>query len=423
MIIADDSAFMRKVLSDLFTKHKDFQVAGTARNGQEAVDLVAKLKPDLLTLDVHMPVLDGLSALKIIMKENPVPVMMFSSLTKEGAEETIKALELGAVDFLCKTGGSISRIDAIEDDIIEKCRSVAQARISTFNFNRNIFTKKQEAPNLKRINIFERKGYNVPSASSTNNGAAENSRGVASSAGTSGRVQSMLHRGSYVEAAQASHQSRASMIAKRENPLLKQRSAAITARGGASGHKIVALGTSTGGPKALQYVIPKLPGSMPCGMVVVQHMPAGFTKSLADRLNSLSQVTVSEAVDNEEILPGHVYIAPGNYHLTVKGETGRKVISLNQDPPLASHRPAVDVMFDSVVKYGSDVVSVILTGMGCDGAAGMKKIKAAGGRVIAESEETTVVYGMPKAVVEAGIADEVLPVEQIAEAIMEMVRK
>ena len=162
---------------------------------------------------------------------------------------------------------------------------------------------------------------------------------------------------------------------------------------------------------------------MPCGMVVVQHMPAGFTKSLADRLNSLSQVTVSEAVDNEEILPGHVYIAPGNYHLTVKGETGRKVISLNQDPPLASHRPAVDVMFDSVVKYGSDVVSVILTGMGCDGAAGMKKIKAAGGRVIAESEETTVVYGMPKAVVEAGIADEVLPVEQIADAIMEMVRK
>ena len=172
----------------------------------------------------------------------------------------------------------------------------------------------------------------------------------------------------------------------------------------------------------MQQVIPKLPGNMPCGMVVVQHMPAGFTKSLADRLNGMSQVTVKEAEDGEPILPGHVYVAPGGYHLTVTGNASKREISLNQDPPLASHRPAVDVMFDSVVKYGGDIVSVILTGMGCDGAAGMKKIKRAGGYVIAESDETCVVYGMPKSVVEAGIADEILPVGQVADAIMKRVR-
>jgi two-component system chemotaxis response regulator CheB len=152
-------------------------------------------------------------------------------------------------------------------------------------------------------------------------------------------------------------------------------------------------------------------------------MPAGFTKSLAERLDYSSQVTVKEAEDNDPILPGYVYIAPGNYHLEITGSGPQRVISLNQKPPVGSHRPAVDPTFESVVQYGSDVVSVILTGMGCDGSAGMKKIKEAGGYVIAESKESCVVYGMPKAVVDAGIADEVLPVEQVADAIVNAVRK
>ncbi|MDD3114672.1 MAG: chemotaxis response regulator protein-glutamate methylesterase [Anaerovibrio sp.] len=392
VVIADDSAFMRKVLSDLFEQTPDFQVVGKARNGKEAVELAAKEKPDLLTLDINMPVMDGLQALKVIMKDCPVPVLMFSSLTRRGADETITALELGAVDFLCKTGGSISRIDAIEDDILAKCRAVAAVGVNRSKNLGNIFSKKQEAPNLKRINIFERKGYSTASREKL-------SASVQQKAGLS------------------------DIMAKRDNPLLKPKASPSPYQGSASaGIKLVALGTSTGGPRALQHVIPKLPGNMPCGMVVVQHMPAGFTKSLADRLNSLSQVTVKEAENGEPVLPGHVYIAPGGYHLTVRGNSSHREISLNQDPPLASHRPAVDVMFDSVVKYGSDVVSVILTGMGCDGAAGMKKIKKAGGCVIAESEDSCVVYGMPKSVVESGIADEVLPVDRIADAIVKRVR-
>ena len=201
------------------------------------------------------------------------------------------------------------------------------------------------------------------------------------------------------------------------------REAKVSASHGCSGNKLVVLGTSTGGPKALQAVVPKLPADLPCGVVIVQHMPAGFTKSLADRLDYNSQIKVKEAEDNEPILPGYVYIAPGDYHLEITGSDSQRAISLNQNPPLAAHRPAVDIMFDSAVKYGADVVSVILTGMGCDGAAGMKKIKQAGGYIIAESQETCVVYGMPKAVVDAGIADEVLPVQQVADAIVNAVRK
>lgn len=404
VVVADDSAFMRKVLSDLFEKTPDFQVAGVAKDGREAVELVKRERPDLLTLDINMPVMDGLSALEIIMRDSPVPVLMFSSLTKRDADETIRALELGAVDFLCKANGPISRIDTIADEIIAKSRSVAGAKINNSKFNKNIFAKKQEAGNLKRINIFEKKGYNVPQPK------------------TAAAMKPMTAQEKLTASVQQRRQGLTGMLAKRDNPLLKRSAAGRVSSSWGTSTKLVALGTSTGGPRALQYVIPKLPGDMPCGMVVVQHMPAGFTRSLAERLNGMSEVTVKEAEHGDPILPGHVYVAPGNYHLTVTGSSPNRSISLNQDPPLSSHRPAVDVMFDSVVKYGGDVVSVILTGMGSDGAEGMKKIKKAGGYVIAESEESCVVYGMPKSVVDAGIADEILPVGQVADAIMKKIR-
>lgn len=409
VVVADDSSFMRKVLTDLFNKTDDFEVVGVAANGKEAVTQVAKLKPDLLTLDICMPVMDGLEALKIIMDECPLPVMMFSSLTKEDADETVKALQLGAVDFLCKAGGSISRIDAIEDDILAKCRSAARANIRKFTISQNITEKKQEAGNLRRIDILERKGFSVPNSKSGTSATPSSRSSILNSTPRAG-TSLLQNRSSQID-----------RMAKRENPLLKNRP--VAAASGSGANKLIALGTSTGGPKALQYVVPKLPADMPCGMVIVQHMPAGFTKSLAERLNTMSQVNVKEAEDHDLIRPGWVYIAPGDYHMEITGSGGAREISLNQNPPLAAHRPAVDIMFDSVVQYGSDVVSVILTGMGCDGAAGMKKIKQAGGYVIAESKETTVVYGMPKAVVDAGIADEILPVQQVAEAIMNAVRK
>ena len=410
VLVADDSSFMRKVLSDLFAEAPDFEVVGTAANGKEAVTQVLKLKPDVVTMDVNMPVMDGLKAVEAIMTDCPTPIMMFSSLTKEDADETVKALSLGAVDFMCKAGGSISKIDSIAGEILEKCRNASKANVKKFGINNNILEKKQEAGNLKRINILEKKDYNLSgNNSSTATSAASRLRGLRLTAEPVPPVSAKLK----------SHSSAADRIAKRENPYLKMRAA----NSGRSGNKLVVLGTSTGGPKALQAVVPKLPADMPCGMVIVQHMPAGFTKSLAERLDYSSQVTVKEAEDNDPILPGYVYIAPGNYHLEITGSGPQRVISLNQKPPVGSHRPAVDPTFESVVQYGSDVVSVILTGMGCDGSAGMKKIKEAGGYVIAESKESCIVYGMPKAVVDAGIADEVLPVEQVADAIVNAVRK
>ncbi len=356
ILIADDSIFMRKLLSDLFEEQPDFKVVGVAHNGKDAVEKTAQLSPDLLTMDVNMPVMDGLEALAIIMKEHPLPVVMISSMTKTGAEATLRALELGAVDFISKVSGTVSSIADIQNEILEKCRAAAAAnwRISA-------------------------KGKSIP-------------------------------------------------VEVEEPPVPKVRPAELMSSPfsktvpGTGQQRLVAIGTSTGGPRALQQVITQLPADLPCGVVVVQHMPPGFTKSLSERLDSLSKVRVKEAEDNDLIEPGHVYIAPGNYHMQVKNQSGLLRISLNQEPPLASHRPSVDVLFDSVASVGRRLTAVIMTGMGSDGARGMQKIKSAGGYVIAEDESTSVVYGMPKAVVDLGIADKVLPLPYIAGAIVNAVK-
>ena len=368
ILIADDSAFMRKLLRDLFSKEADFELVGEAKTGKEAVDMVLKLKPNVLTLDVNMPVMDGLTALKAIMEVNPLPVLMLSSLTKEGASETIEALSLGAIDFIAKEGGSISKIDNIADDIVHKVRTAARAIVRPHG--------KITAPTSR----------------------------------TTTRLSTLARSPNPLLGAKTTPEP-----TTKTNPFQKQVKPL--------GTKLVAIGTSTGGPMALQAVIPHLPADLPAGVVVVQHMPAGFTEPLAKRLDGISKVKVKEAENHELIRAGTVYIAPGGYHMTVKQSGFSREISLNQDPPLANHRPAVDVLFDSVAGYGTDIVSVIMTGMGNDGMAGMKKIKAANGLVIAESKDTCTVYGMPKAVVEAGLADKVVPVTDIAAEITAAVRK
>jgi len=297
ILIADDSAFMRKVLSDLFARQPDFDVVGVAYNGKDAIAKTVKLKPDLLTLDINMPIMDGLTALEFIMKECPLPVVMISSLTKIGADATVKALELGAVDFINKVSGPVSGVTAIENEILEKCRAAA-------NSNWRL---------LKMSTETQRPAVNGKAFFST--------------------VTSPL-----------------SEVVKTD---LGSRLLA------AGSDKLVVIGTSTGGPRALQQVITQLPKNLPCGVAIVQHMPPGFTKSLSERLDSLSQVSVKEAEANDVIKPGHVYIAPGDYHMTVQKQGNSYVIALNQNPPLASHRPAVDVLFDSVVPFGNRVVSVI----------------------------------------------------------------
>ena len=380
VLIADDSAFMRKVLSDLFGSQDDFQVIGTAINGKDTVEKVKKLKPDLLTLDVLMPVMNGLDALEIIMDECPLPVVMISSMTQEGADATIRALALGAVDFVGKAGGPISKIDTISEEILSKCRGAATAHVSKTPTSKVtpitfIQPKQPDPPVMRRIEVRRRTGY-VP-----------------------GRKPEIVK----IPAANLPKPAYAPSV---------------------SGKKLVAIGTSTGGPQALQAVITRLPANLPCGVVIVQHMPAGFTKSLAERLDSISEIAVKEAEHEEIIRAGQVYIAPGNYHLRVSSVAGGgKKIVISQEPPVGNHRPAVNVMFDSVAQFGSDLVSVIMTGMGADGCEGMRKIKANGGYSIAQDEKSCVVYGMPKAVVDAGLADEVRPLNKIAEAIVEAVKR
>jgi len=344
ILIVDDSAFMRKLLSDLFSSEPDFIVIDTARNGKDAVDKVKRLKPDLITMDVEMPIMDGLTALEMIMRDTPTPVVMISSLTKDGAEATICALELGAVDFVTKSTGIINSIAGIGKEIVAKGRVAVGAKVPKFN----------------------EKAVKVPV-----------------------------------------------MIDHLFN--------SITV---ASDERIVAIGTSTGGPRALQEIIPKLPGNLPCGVVIVQHMPPGFTKSLSERLNSLSSLTVKEAEHNDVIRPGLVLIAPGDYHMIIEREGNRKVIKLNQDPQIGGHRPAVDPMMESVARvYGRLAVGVILTGMGHDGAKGIQAIKQKQGYTIAEDQSTSVVFGMPKSAIELGVVDKVAPLSTIAAEIVKAIIK
>ena len=404
ILIADDSAFMRKVLTDLFKFQKDFEVVGTAINGRDAVEKVKKYHPDLLTLDVQMPVMDGLNALAVIMEIAPMPVVMLSSLTKEGTDETIRALSLGAVDFISKAGGSISRIDTIEEDILAKCRAAAKANVKRA-------MKGARAAELAERERRAKEKAEPPRMHHVELPARHNPFG------TKPATEEKKPRNPF---------------GHHENPLLQKRKPTLTPHAqpapnvkasGAGSGKLVAIGTSTGGPQALQSVITRLPGDLPCGVVVVQHMPPGFTKSLANRLDSLSKVSVKEAEDGDVIEPGHVYIAPGNYHMRVASEGSKRKIVLSQDPPVGNHRPAVNVLYDSVAPVGKNLVAVIMTGMGCDGTEGMKKIKAQGGYSIAQDESTSVVYGMPKSVVDAGLADEVRPVTDIARAIVAAVEK
>ncbi len=368
VLIADDSAFMRRVLSDLYNNQPDFDVVGTAINGKDAIAKVKELQPDLITLDVNMPIMDGLNALAVIMDQNPTPTLMISSLTQKGAAATIRALSLGAVDFISKDGGAISRIDHIADEILTKSRNTVKAKV-------------------RRL-----------------------SKSVASGVGATNNF--------------GSSRSSPPNLPKKP-PTIKPTATnnVVVGKKNETGKKLVVIGTSTGGPQALQAVITKLPEDLPCGVTVVQHMPAGFTKHLAERLDTISAVTVKEAENNDIIEPGHVYIAPGNYHMRVVLDGRVRKIAISQEPPVGNHRPAVNVMFDSVAQFGRDIVSVIMTGMGSDGCDGMKNIKKYGGYSIAQNEDTSIVYGMPKAVVDAGLADEVRPLGDIAGAIVEAVKK
>ena len=341
VMVVDDSAFMRKALSSMLESDPGIKVVDTAKNGAEAVEKVASVCPDIVTMDIEMPVMDGLEALNHIMAKTPVPVVMVSSLTVEGAKVTLQALGLGAVDFIPKNISELSiNIMNVKNVLIEKIKQIGGRR-------------------LVRPALVKNRVTHMPAL-----------------------------------------------------PMVP------------GGVDIVAIGTSTGGPKTLQQIIPALPKDLPVPVLIAQHMPANFTGPFAERLNQLSLITVKEAEDGEPVRPGVAYVAPGGGHMKVAKRAVTSIISITD----ATHqnfiyKPSVDALMSSVaLLYSRKALGIILTGMGNDGLQGLAELKKAGGRVIAQNEETCVIYGMPKAVVTAGIADKILPAEDIPGEIINSVR-
>ncbi|HZV97861.1 MAG TPA: chemotaxis response regulator protein-glutamate methylesterase [Methylophilaceae bacterium] len=334
VLIVDDSALIRSLLTEIINSHADMEVVAAAPNPLVARDLIKQHNPDVLTLDVEMPKMDGLDFLERLMRLRPMPVVMISSLTERGSEITMRALELGAVDFVTKP--KISIADGMHEYtqlIGDKIRAASQARI------------------IQR----------TPIAAQPNGGG---------------------------------------VLPTLNNPLI-------------SSEKLIIIGASTGGTEAIKSFLMQMPSDAP-GILIAQHMPPGFTKSFADRLNSLCKIEVSEAEGGERILPGHAFIAPGHSHLLLTRSGANYVTQLSDAPPVNRHRPSVEVLFDSAAATaGKNSIGVILTGMGKDGAAGMLRMREAGTYNFAQDEASCVVFGMPKEAIAVGGVHEVAPLKEL----------
>ncbi len=346
VLIVDDSAVVRKLLTEELNKQKDIEVVGTAIDPYIAREKIIQLKPDVLTLDLEMPRMDGLSFLGKLMKHFPMPVVVVSSLTPKNSANALNALRLGAVDVICKPGSAYSTQN-ISQDIVKSIRVASVAR-----FDKHMDSIRSMQSNQKTEDIPE--------------------------------ISGLQH----------------------------------------TTNKLIAIGASTGGTRALEAVLTELPANMP-GIVITQHMPPVFTKSFSERLNSICRINVREAEDGDLIKSGQALIAPGNFHMLVEKTSAKYYIRIKSGPPVHHQRPSVDVMFNSVAKSaGLNAMGVILTGMGADGASGLLNMKNAGAHTIAQDEATSVVYGMPKEAVKLGAAEEVLPLQAIPNAIIkQMARK
>ena len=347
VLVVDDSAFVRRSLIGIIEKDKDIQVVATASNGEEAIAKAKQYDPDVITLDVEMPKMNGLQALEKIMKEAPCPVIMVSSLTSEGADVTLRALDLGALDFMPKLGGAGTDMQTLEAELTSKLKALARRKA----FMRLRFKNAASAAALRA----------APAAA----------------------------------------------------PLRPE------ARGHAGPFDLVAIGVSTGGPPAVQKVLSALPGNFPVPILIGQHMPAAFTGPFASRLHGLSKLTVKEAEAIERVKAGHAYICPGGKHLRLENRGGVLSAVVTEEPKSALYKPSANVLMESVgIALGRRALCVMLTGMGNDGLEGAKVLKAKGGWAIAQSEASCVVYGMPKAIVDAGLADEIVDINDMASAIL-----
>ncbi|WP_413284868.1 protein-glutamate methylesterase/protein-glutamine glutaminase [Vibrio sp. MA40-2] len=376
VLVVDDSSFFRRRVSEIINADPRLEVIDVAINGKEAINKVTQLKPDVVTMDIEMPVMDGISAVREIMKANPVPILMFSSLTHDGARATLDALDAGALDFLPKKFEDIAR-------------------------NRDEATQllQQRVLEISRKRMLVRRRPTTFSASTSSIGAST------SSASTPSSLRKPL--GSNTGLASSGRSS------------ISERSSAAKFRATGKKYQLTAIGTSTGGPVALQKILTKLPSNYPHPIVLIQHMPATFTAAFASRLNSLCKIEVKEASNGDVLRPGVAYLAPGGMQMMVEGRPGSAKLRIVDGGERMNYKPSVDVTFGSAAKiYHGKVLSMVLTGMGADGREGARMLQAAGATIWAQDEESCVVYGMPQAVAKANISSEDLPLDRIAERIL-----
>ncbi len=343
VLVVDDSALMRKLIPQILARDSEMEVVGTAIDGSFALKKIQDLKPDVVTLDLDMPRMDGMETLRQIMRHSRVPVIVVSAFSTEGASATFKALALGAFDFVAKPQDAASaHMDEIATDLIAKIKGAAKAKHK-------------------------------------NGGLTKNT--AAAEAVERARPQKKQQR-------------------MRQEPT-----------------KIVAIGVSTGGPNALQYVLSQLPGDFPGSILVVQHMPEGFTELFARRLDESCEIDVKEAQSGDILIAGRALVCPGDRHMKIRRMALANTVVLSDDPRVNGHRPSVDVLFRSVAEFGNRAIAVLMTGMGDDGATGMGVVKDAGGLTIAQAEDSCVVFGMPKAAIERGFATRIVGLDSLAESL------
>lgn len=379
VVVVDDSALVRSILKTVIDAQPDMQCVGVAQDPYVAREIIRELNPDVITLDVEMPRMDGLDFLEKLMRLRPMPVVMVSTLTERGAETTLRALELGAIDFVAKPRLGVAQgLQELTTEIAEKIRIAARARVS-------------------------RRAGMAPAAGSATGASASN--------GPASLTSGMTRTGS----APGGAAGPASPIAA------SQGAARIYSR--VSTEKIIAMGSSTGGTEALREVLSVMPADGPAVMIT-QHMPPGFTRNFAERLNTLCRMRVKEAEDNERVLPGHAYIAPGGRQMRVRRSGANYMVQIDDGPPVNRHKPSVDVLFRSVAEQvGKNAIGVMLTGMGRDGADAMRVMRDAGAWNLAQDEASCVVYGMPREAVAAGAVEEIVPLNKIAEHILAHLRE
>ncbi|WP_354623985.1 chemotaxis response regulator protein-glutamate methylesterase [Psychromonas sp. MME2] len=383
VLVVDDSSFFRRRVSEIINNSPALEVIGTANNGLEAVEMVAKLKPDVVTMDIEMPVMDGITAVKKIMASNPVPILMFSSLTHQGASATLDALEAGAADFLPKKFEDIARDK-------EEAITLLQQRIKAIASKRvhRVITPTTQPTITKTTS-------RAPSATLTALQKLNNRRAESTATSAAKPLSTLTNRN--VTSAPSRH--------------------AVFKASGKS-YDILAIGTSTGGPVALQTILTELPADFKLPIVLIQHMPGTFTKAFADRLNGVCKINVKEASDGDKLLPGCAYLAPGGKQMLIDGRPGNASIRIHEGSDKLNYKPSVDITFASLSKsYGGKVLAVVLTGMGADGREGARMLKEKGAVIWAQDEASCVVYGMPQAVFKAGYTSYSLPLDQIAKSI------